>query len=61
MLETARELLTGERPARSVLILAVTAEDNVLRLAPSLNIEAGQVDEAIEMLDRACGTLAESV
>jgi len=41
-------------------LLAVTAGDNVLRLAPPLIIDEHHVEEALSMLDRACDKLAGS-
>jgi acetylornithine/N-succinyldiaminopimelate aminotransferase len=41
-------------------LLAVTAGDNVLRLAPPLIIDESHVTEAIAILERACGKLAGS-
>ncbi len=40
-------------------LLAVIAGDNVVRLVPPLIIEEGHVDEAMAILDRSCGELAE--
>ena len=39
-------------------LLAATAGDNVLRLAPPLIIDQSHVEEAIEILDRACARLS---
>ena len=39
-------------------LLAVTAGDNVLRLAPPLIIDESHVEEAVDILDRVCGELA---
>lgn len=41
-------------------LLAATAGDNVLRLAPPLIIDESHVDEAVEILDRACARLSGS-
>ena len=41
-------------------LLAVTAGDNVLRLAPPLIIDDSHVEEAVDILDRVCGGLAGS-
>jgi acetylornithine/N-succinyldiaminopimelate aminotransferase len=41
-------------------LLAATAGDNVLRLAPPLIIDESHVEEAVGILDRACGELSES-
>jgi acetylornithine/N-succinyldiaminopimelate aminotransferase len=41
-------------------LLAVTAGDNVLRLAPPLIIDERHVEEALSSLDRACDKLAGS-
>jgi acetylornithine/N-succinyldiaminopimelate aminotransferase len=38
--------------------LAVTAGDNVLRLAPPLIIDESHVEEAVDILERVCGKLA---
>jgi len=39
-------------------LLAVTAGDNVLRMAPPLTIDESHVEEAVGVLERVCGTLA---
>jgi acetylornithine/N-succinyldiaminopimelate aminotransferase len=39
-------------------LLAATAGDNVLRLAPPLIIGESHVEEAVEVLERVCGKLA---
>ncbi len=41
-------------------MLAVTAAENVLRLAPPLIIDDIQVDEAVAILERVCGNWAEA-
>jgi acetylornithine/N-succinyldiaminopimelate aminotransferase len=41
-------------------LLAVTAAENVLRLAPPLIIDDTQVDEAVAILERVCGNWAEA-
>ncbi len=41
-------------------LLAVTAGDNVLRMAPPLTIDESHVEEAVGVLERVCGTLAGS-
>ena len=41
-------------------LLAATAGDNVLRLAPPLIIDESHVEEAVAILERACGKLAGS-
>ena len=41
-------------------LLAATAGDNVLRLAPPLIIDESHVEEAVGILDRACGELSGS-
>ena len=41
-------------------LLAATAGDNVLRLAPPLIIDESHVDEAVAILERACDKLAGS-
>jgi acetylornithine/N-succinyldiaminopimelate aminotransferase len=45
--------------ARGERLLLVAAGDNVVRLLPPLIIEDGEVDEAIERLDKALASLAE--
>jgi len=42
---------------RAEHLLTVGAGDNVVRLLPPLIIDEAQLDEAIEMLDRACSAL----
>jgi acetylornithine/N-succinyldiaminopimelate aminotransferase len=41
-------------------LLAATAAENVLRLAPPLIIDDAQVDEAVAILERVCETWAEA-
>ncbi len=41
-------------------LLAVTAADNVLRLAPPLIVEESHVDEALAILERVCADLAQA-
>jgi acetylornithine/N-succinyldiaminopimelate aminotransferase len=41
-------------------MLAVTAAENVLRLAPPLIIDDIQVGEAVAILERVCGNWAEA-
>ena len=63
-------LLLGLRcvaPSRELLgrlraegLLAVTAAENVLRLAPPLIIAETQVDEALAILERVCGAWSQA-
>lgn len=41
-----------------VKLLAVKAGGNSIRLLPPLNISEAEVDEALSLIDQACGTLA---
>lgn len=41
-------------------LLTVPAGDNIVRLLPPLIIERSHVDEAVEIIDRTCGSLAEA-
>ena len=41
-------------------LLAVTAADNVLRLAPPLIVEESHIDEALAILDRVCADWAQA-
>jgi acetylornithine/N-succinyldiaminopimelate aminotransferase len=40
--------------ARAEKLLVITAGDNVVRLAPPLIVDEGDVGEAVARLDRAC-------
>ena len=44
--------------ARSEGLLVVIAADNVVRLLPPLNVEEGQIDEAISILCRVCSQVS---
>ena len=52
---TNGDLMTATRDAG---LLTVVAGDNVLRILPPLTVSKSEIDEAMELLDTACGAIA---
>jgi acetylornithine/N-succinyldiaminopimelate aminotransferase len=61
-LQLTPEVSNGEMQAAAVAegLLTVAAGQNVLRLAPSLIVTEAEVDQALDMLDRACRRMTPS-